>query len=183
MCSVCNAAFAYWDSLPFLVSSASVCPADGTTCKMSLWAQTARGTIWWLLNVRAPAELDNAELVLGVRCLIPAQSHHTLTDITHKACLECLLFAFNVSLACLDSVVSCSFGAVPFLMFSASVFLSDSTTCKGSFQSQLGADRSIQILVTARCQCTCNARRCRAGIRRAMSDTSSIASHSHRHYT
>ena len=141
--------------------------------------------------------LDDAELVSGVRCLTPAQSHHSLTDITHEAimkhgmhalsdcprCWKCLLFAFNVSLACLDSVVSCSFGAVPFLMFSASVFLSDSTTCKGSFQSQLGADRSIQILVTARCQCTCNARRCRAGIRRAMPDTSSIASQPHKHYT
>ena len=136
-------------------------------------AQTDGSSNWSLLNVRAHAMLDVAELALGVQCLIPAQSHHTLTDITHKACLECLLFAFNVSLACLDSVVSCSFGAVPFLMFSASVFLSDSTTCKGSFQSQLGADRSIQILVNARCQCMCNARRCRAGIRRAMLDTSS----------
>ena len=157
-------------------------------------AQTDRSSNWSLLNVRAHAMLNVAELVLGVRCLIPAQSHRSLTDITHEAivkhgmhalsdCPRCLLFAFNVSLACLDSVVSCSFGAVPFLMSSASVFLSDSTTCKGSFQSQLGADRSIQIVVTARCQCTCNARRCRAGIRRAMPDTSSIASHSHKHYT
>ena len=122
----------------------TVCFADGAEGYMK-----PDGTLLCPVSPVDVVLLDNTELVLGVRCLIPAQSHHSLTNITHEAivkhgmhalsdcprCWKCLLFAFNVSLACLDSVASCSFGAVPFLMFSASVFLSDSTSCKGSFQS------------------------------------------------
>ena len=45
-------------------------------------AQTDRSSNWSLLNVRAHAMLDVAELVLGVQCLIPAQSHHSLATTT-----------------------------------------------------------------------------------------------------
>ena len=51
-------------------------------------AQTDGSSNWSLLDVRAHAMLDVAELVLGVQCLILAQSHYSLATTTSKGIVK-----------------------------------------------------------------------------------------------